>query len=230
MKKKLLILLIIMMWLLPSSSVKKEVDLSAEEIEAWGIAGLMTIVQDPKKDPVKPVVSECKCKNGKISYDGGTSWTDCPCKHGTSNCGCQNSAAIQEEVEETTKEEVKKEVVEKKEVVKELYPRIVLVTQPRLCAPCRKIDNNIVSVLKNEAHQKSGWKVGNTSDNNLQILDLDSSEDIKEVERLGLSFLGIPIFFKIKADGTIDENSVHEGEMSYAEFIKYSNAKSVKKN
>jgi len=199
MKNFILILAIILL-LLPSSIKNVVVDLASEELEAYGVAGAIAMVPTSlKEDQVK---EKCLCdKNtGKISYDGGTSVTDCPCRNG--ECGCKKSVGAEEDAEK--------------------LPRIILVTQVRVCPPCRKTDTDIVKVLENAAHQKSGWKVGKESTNNLQVLDLDDPDSIKEIERLGLEFSKIPSFFKVTNDEVFNGPV---GSISYDKFIEFSSAK-----
>lgn len=212
--KKVFLVIIVLLLLLPSSK-SVNTDLSAEETEGYAYAGtLMMLPVKSKENPDdkpddKP--TECKCSNGKVSYDGGTSFTDCTCKTGKTNCGCQHSVE-QEPVTEAPKEEV-------------LLPRIVLITQPYNkqgkpnCAPCISVENNIVAKLKNDSHKKSGWDVGTTDRDDLQILDLNNEDSIEKVTKLGLDFDSIPTFYFMRKDGT---KTKVVGSMSYEEFIKRS--------
>ncbi len=200
--KNFVFVLAIILLLLPASAKVVVLDLSSEDLEAYGVAGAMamlsTSIQVP--DP-KPEKCECDKNTGKISYDGGTSITNCPCEN--SECGCKKpSASVSVEADK--------------------FPRIVLVTQVKSCIPCRKVEAGIVNILKNEAHQKSGWKVGRGSGNNLQVLDLDNSDSIKEIDRLKIEFLKIPSFFKITKDGVINGPV---GDISYDRFIEFSDSK-----
>lgn len=210
--KKVFIVLIVLLLLLPSGK-SVVTDLSAEETEGYAYAG--TFMMSPVKQKINPddkpddKPTECKCSNGKISYDGGTSFTDCTCKLGKTSCGCQHSAG-QEPVTEAPKEEA-------------LLPRIVLITQPYNkqgkpnCVPCINVENNIVAKLKNDSHKKSGWDVGTTDMDDLQVLDLNNEDSLAKIEKLGLDFDVIPTFFFMRKDGT---KTKVVGSMPYEEFIK----------
>jgi hypothetical protein len=201
MKKMLILAIILLMMFTPTNSTPTVLDFSAEDLDAYGIAGAMIMVapigaEEPKPDP-KPL-AECKCKNGKVSYDGGTSLTDCPCKDSDKDCGCKKSV---------------------KEVLPDLFPRIVLVTQPSVCPPCVSVDKNIVSKLRNDEHKKAGWDVGPEAFNDVQILDLDDEASYNEIDRLKLKHTKIPTFFYLNKDGV---SKIFTGSMSYETYIKWS--------
>ena len=204
--KNILIVIIIILMLLPNSSTSViSVDVSAEDFEAYGIAGALAMLSNkeaapdvPAPVPPIPVTDECKCVNGKVSYDGGTSLTDCKCKNSDKNCGCKKVA---------------------KEEVPDLFPRTVLVTQPSVCAPCVSVDRNLVARLRNEVHKKSGWDVGTEAFNDFQVLDLDDESASAEIKRLNLSYTAIPTFFYIQKDGV---KKIHTGSISYDSYIKWS--------
>lgn len=202
--KNFIIILAIILLLLPSSVKNVVVDLASEELEAYGVAGAMAMTPTSLKEDQVKETCLCDKSTGKISYDGGTSITNCPCENG--ECGCKKPSAS---VPETEK-----------------FPRIVLVTQVKVCVPCRKTDAEIVKVVSNEAHQKSGWKVGKESTNSLQVLDLDDPISIEEIERLGIEFSKIPSFFKVTKDGIV-KGPV--GSISYSKFIEFSNTDMKKK-
>jgi hypothetical protein len=201
MKKMLILAIILLMMFTPTNSTPTVLDFSAEDLDAYGIAGAMIMVapigaEEPKPDP-KPL-AECKCKNGKVSYDGGTSLTDCPCKDSDKDCGCKKSV---------------------KEVLPDLFPRIVLVTQPSVCPPCVSVDKNIVSKLRNDEHKKAGWDVGPEAFNDVQILDLDDEASYNEIDRLKLKHTKIPTFFYLNKGGV---SKIFTGSMSYETYIKWS--------
>lgn len=202
MKKMLILAIILLMMFTPTNSTPTVLDFSAEDLDAYGIAGAMMMVapvgaDEPKPEPPKPV-TECKCKNGKVSYDGGTSLTDCPCKDSDKDCGCKKSV---------------------KEVLPDTFPRIVLVTQPSVCPPCVSVDKNIVSKLRNDEHKKAGWDVGPEAFNDVQILDLDDEASYNEIDRLKLKHANIPTFFYLNKDGV---SKIFTGSMSYDTYIKWS--------
>jgi hypothetical protein len=205
--KKILIVIIVILMLLPNSNTSViSVDASAEDFEAYGIAGALAMLSNkddsvpdvPVPVPPTPVNDKCTCVNGKVSYDGGTSLTDCPCKNSDKNCGCKKAV---------------------KEEVPDLFPRTVLVTQPSVCPPCVTVDRNIVVRLMDDKHKKVGWDVGPEAFNDFQILDLDDESASLEIKRLKLNFTSIPTFFYIQKDGV---KKVHTGSMSYDSYIKWS--------
>lgn len=205
--QKFIIIIIILLMILPTKSILPiAVSLETEDLEAYGVAGLLAYLPVSKADPVAPPVTACQCNKatGKISYDGGTSLTDCPCKNG--ECGCRKPAGA---------------------TFEEKFPRVVLVTQPRSCVPCRSVEKNIIVALKNDSHKKAGWIVGNTRDCHLQVLDLDSKSDVDEIASLGIEIGSIPSFYFIRKSGV---EKTFTGSMSYKDYIGWAkSSESVKK-
>lgn len=207
--KKYIIILIIILMLLPAAPAISN-SLKAEALESYAYCGLMAMLPTTSKtSPDTPdAPTKCNCKNGKVSYDGGTSWTDCPCKNGaTCDCpGCPHckKTAVKEEIEPIA------------EVERDRFPRTVLITQYKYCSWCRTFDREVVSLLRNEAHKKAGWKVGNKRSDNFQIIDLDDPNAEQEIEALKLEFLSLPTIFFLESDGSY--KSV-EGSMSYKAYI-----------
>jgi hypothetical protein len=203
MKKALILAIILFMMFMPTKSTPTVLDFSAEDLDAYGIAGAMIMVEPISADDLVPlpkpdVVKDCKCKNGKVSYDGGTSLTDCPCKDSDKDCGCKKLA---------------------KETPPDTFPRIVLITQPSVCPPCILVDKNIVAKLKNDEHKNAGWDVGPEAFNDLQVLDLDNEASYDEIDRLKLKHTAIPSFFYVNKDGV---SKIFTGSMSYDTYIKWS--------
>jgi len=203
MKKALILAIILFMMFMPTKSTPTVLDFSAEDLDAYGIAGAMIMVEPVSADDLVPlpepdVVKDCKCKNGKVSYDGGTSLTDCPCKDSDKDCGCKKLA---------------------KETPPDTFPRIVLITQPSVCPPCVSVDKNIVAKLKNDEHKNAGWDVGPEAFNDLQVLDLDNEASYDEIDRLKLKHTAIPSFFYVNKDGV---SKIFTGSMSYDTYIKWS--------
>lgn len=203
MKRTIIVFILILVILAPSSKRHSILDFSIEDLEAYGVAGAMAMAKEFETVPdVKPTpdnVTKCNCVNGKVSYDGGTSLSDCRCQLSDENCGCKSKLSIPD-----------------------LLPRSVLITHPMLdgkpnCLPCIMVDRNIVSVVKNEAHAKSGWKVGKEAYNTLQVLDLEDPDSRAEIERLGLEFDSVPTFFLIGKKST----KKYVGSMSYNDFIRW---------
>jgi hypothetical protein len=206
MKRALILAIILLIMFMPTKSTPTVLDFSAEDLDAYGIAGAMMMVAPigaddlvpiPKPEPPKPV-TECKCKNGKVSYDGGTSLTDCPCKDSDKDCGCKKSV---------------------KEILPDTFPRIVLITQPSVCPPCVTTDKNVVAKLRDDIHKKAGWDVGPEAFNDLQVLDLDDEASYDEIDRLKLKYTSIPSFFYLEKSGV---TKIYTGAISYDTYIKWS--------
>jgi hypothetical protein len=212
-QKWIICIVIALLCFLPSSkSVTNKVNLSAEETEAYGFAGLfsyMSVAIAVPDDKPKPV-ADCKCNKGtgKISYDGGGSLTDCPCKDGTCDCGCVNS-----------KKKGSGEAVGASQTVqiKKKGKRTILVTDPINCQPCRQVDSGLLSILRNKQHQSVGWVINNTEDATLQVLNINDPKDVAEIERLGLDFTVVPTFIRYNSEG----ESI-SGNISYEEFLRFS--------
>jgi hypothetical protein len=208
MKKALILAIILFMMFMPTKSTPIVLDFSAEDLDAYGIAGAMIMVEPVSADDLVPlpkpdVVKDCKCNNGKVSYDGGTSFSDCPCITSGGKCLCPKTAKDPEKVE----------------VKADHFPRVVLITQPSVCPPCVTVDKNIVARIKDDDHKKAGWNVGPEAFNNLQVLDLDDESSYDEIDRLKLKHTAIPSFFYMKKDGV---SKIFTGSMSYDTYINWS--------
>jgi hypothetical protein len=201
--RNIIVIIAILIMLLPDQ-VKKNLDLFDEDLEAVAYAGLMTYIptsSKPEPEPEPEPKQECKCnkRTGKISYDGGTSLTDCECSNGTNNCGCVHSNKGASEVTEK-------------------FPRVVLITHVKSCLPCRNIERDVLKKLTDESHKKSGWVVSNTRDANVQVLDLSEPDSIAEIENLKLPYSSIPTFYFLSKDGS---KKMAVGYMSYSDFIAF---------
>lgn len=189
------------------------------EPDSLVVAALMTMIEnnaEPLPEPDNPVVNKCKCTNGKISFDGGTSWTDCPCKTqgavcGFKDCPCAKSSKKIESINVSKADH---------------FPRTVIITQVKSCLHCRILDKNVLSVLRNDAHKKSGWKVGTTSENNVQILDLDDENSLAEIKRLKFEVDSLPTLYYLQKDGSY---KTHVGSMTYKEYIEWAKSDFKKK-
>ena len=202
---KIIIIVIIALLLLPTKSAIQ--DLSTEEFDAFGIAGALAMVASTEDVKPEPAPNEpCKCKNGKVSHDGGTSLTDCQCKNSDQNCGCKKSGDAPAGLQE----------------LPDLFPRTVMITQPYLngkpnCPPCIVVERDVVAKLMNDAHKKAGWDVGKEGYNDFQMLDLNEPTSAEEIERLKLDFSAVPTFFFITKTGT----KKYVGNMSYKAYIEW---------
>jgi len=203
--RKVLIIIAIIFFLLPDRVKENIVDLFNEDLEASAYAGLfvyLPVNSSPSPEPgPKPEPSQCNCNKstGKISYDGGTSLTNCECANGTKNCGCVHTKKGSEES------------VEK-------FPRVVLITNIKSCLPCRNVERDVINRLTDESHKKSGWVVSKTREANVQVLDLSDADSVKEIQDLGLTFSSIPTFYFLNKDGS-KKSSL--GYMSYSQFIDF---------
>lgn len=205
MKKILIIALVLFMMFTPYKPSPSVLDFSVEDLEAYGIAGAMMMVAPVSADDLVPlpkpdVAKDCKCKNGKVSYDGGTSFSDCPCITSGGKCACDHAT-----------ESV---------IIEEVIPRTVLITQPYFegrpnCPPCIRVENEIVAKLKNDTHKARGWDVGSKATDDFQILDLNDSAAVEEINRLSLDYLAVPTFYLLGKEGV----KKHEGYMSYDQYM-----------
>jgi hypothetical protein len=165
------ILILVLLWivlfsgegggLIPTPKPKVNVGDFISDFEAIGYAGLFHMLPSVGADEVVPpkpdnnVVKECRCvkTNGKISFDGGTSWTDCPCKIGQCDCGCVNSSKSTEIKD-----------VQKKDLVRnyaDLY--YILRITSASCAPCKSWANRETVNFKNAK---------------IAVVDIDQSSDL----------------------------------------------------
>lgn len=95
MKKVFLLIVMVLILTWPSGGGRPKVNADdfIFEPDSLAVAALMTMINtdDSVKPDVVPVptpVSECKCKGGKVSYDGGTSFSTCPCGVSGGKCKC----------------------------------------------------------------------------------------------------------------------------------------------
>jgi hypothetical protein len=210
MVKTVLIVIIVILMFLPAGVTISPISLASEDTEAYGYAGLMAML--PTKvnpSPTPEPTTDCKCNKstGKISYDGGTSFTDCPCT-GDKNCGCKKTTTSAP----TSTEEV--------------FPRTILVTQKKSCVWCRDLDKRVLSMLYNDAHKKSGWRVGKGRNNHVQIIDLDDSDSDAEISALSVEYDSLPTLIFVESNGS---RKMHAGSMSYTQFITWAKPMSKKK-
>ena len=196
--------------------------------DSLAVASLMTMVEsngEPSPAPDNLVADKCKCTNGKISFDGGTSWTECPCRTQGAVCGFKDCPCAKL----APKSELDNTVVIDNSVVenKDHFPRTVIITQVKSCLHCRVLDKNVLSILRNDAHKKSGWKVGTTSENNVQILDLDDENSWAEIERLKFEVDSLPTLYYLQRDGSYKS---YVGSMTYKQYIEWTKSNSKKSN
>jgi hypothetical protein len=104
----------------------------------------------------------------------------------------------------------------------DIFPRVVEITNLKSCAPCKEFSKTVVSRLKDDNHKKSGWRVGNTCQDHLQVLDATVESDREEIARLGLPYDRFPTFFLLLKDGS---KIKRVGSMNYEEFMNFAKAK-----
>lgn len=89
--KNIFLIIILLILFIPNKPATPKVN--ADDFifgpDSLAIASLM-VMMDDDAIIVPDIPAECNCKNGKVSYDGGTSLTDCPCvvKGGVNTCKC----------------------------------------------------------------------------------------------------------------------------------------------
>ena len=89
-----LLIIILVISLIPFKSIDKIIkpDVNVEDFifepDSLGVASLMNMIEVKSDDAVVPLPDKCNCSKGKVSYDGGTSFTDCPCKINGTKCKC----------------------------------------------------------------------------------------------------------------------------------------------
>ena len=114
------------------------------------------------------------------------------------------------------------------EIVATKNARIVLLTDPVNCGPCRTLDFNVISRIKSDEGKTLKWKVGPDENNSLQLLDRNKSPEefnkyLTELNKFVKGGVGIPIMFKVDENGDIDQSSVRMGSMTMKEFGEYYN-------
>jgi len=192
---KFVFIVIVVILLLPSRT--QSISLEAEDIEAYGFAGAMSYLSQSQPQP-QPLACECDRSSGKISYDGGTSFTDCQCENG--ECGCRASGASEANTDV------------------DRLPRVVLVTNLRTCPPCIRLDRDVTQRLKDPDYKASGWIVSSKNSATYQTLDTGSKEEMDIARSLGLSYNSTPTFFYLTSRGV---TKTFSGYMSLRDFLKW---------
>lgn len=174
-------------------------NLNHENIEALAIAGTTYILDLPPDDSILPSTQcECDKNTGRISYDGGTSFTQCPCVTSPdSKCGCVNCNRTQTSLTST-------ETATHPLLSSGRFSRTIVITQPRTCPPCRLFDLNTLDKFRSEPYKKAGWTVGKESKNIIQVLDLDDPESFNLAGTIPVDVWNrtIPCIIEVKKDKT----------------------------
>jgi hypothetical protein len=181
-------------------------DLSAAEFESRTIAGLHVMLSESPFDQSEPTIESVL--NDQTETDAAVN------ADSTDNNGDQQDTSIEQN--------------NSSESVATKNARLVLLTDPINCAPCRMLELNVISRIKSDEGKKLNWKVGNGEDTSLQILDRNKDYDkfmyyINELNKFTKNGVGIPVMFKVTDAGEIDKASVKMGSMTMKEFGEYYN-------
>lgn len=130
--------------------------------------------------------------------------------------------------DQNLQEETKSAENNSNEIVATTNARLVLLTDPINCAPCRNLEANVISRLKGDEGKSANWKIGTDENNNIQVVDRNKDFDkfmdyIADLNKFIKNGVGIPVMFKVDQDGNIDQSSVRMGSMTMKEFGEYYN-------
>lgn len=248
MNRQLIVIVIMfVLLLLNNNPVSNNVVLSDMPLyEAMGVAFIASNVDEDGSNPPpepEPVAEECNCKNGKVSGDGGTSWTDCPCSLGyesSNGCKCKHTNTGDESPGEAPKDVEEKDLsaymppqesdkmsgVSISEEMQGLPNRIVLLTGERFCAPCRAFKANVRDVLEDGLYKEAGWTIGESPDNSLQVIDVEKNRSLyslwanKQKSIDGKYNYTVPLLLKIE-NNKITHYSYYAGSMTIDSFMKF---------
>ena len=167
-KQTLILILALILFFIPTGivvhafTVDKYKILEGEGVCAYSIAFLS--LDDKPITPIplpKPDVKECKC-NGtkKVRTGDGLASIKCPCGD---SCKCQSPKGLPTN-------------------------RIVLLTAPRRCKPCKQLDETTIPALK-----VVGWTFGRNK--NIEVVDLDENPNS------GYTAESIPCFVTLDGNG-----------------------------
>lgn len=145
--------------------------------DSLAVASLFMMVEGeeaPSPTPDNLVTDKCKCTNGKISFDGGTSWTDCPCKTqgpvcGYKDCPCGKLAPKSEPVKATPKSDP----VSVESYLGEYF--ISKLTSPS-CLPCKRWDKDYLSSFKANNIEVRSFNIDEVA--NLNVFEASGFETI----------------------------------------------------
>lgn len=173
---KFFLVILALLFLLPDSlEPPAPTNLYAQELEAKSIA--VTLSALPNKENAPSEECNCNKSTGKISYDGGTSFTDCPCKN--SDCGCKKAsdppkaAATVEDVD---------------------YSKYYIIKYTaKWCGPCQVWDSREVQVIDGKKYLKKN--------NNVQVVEIDSDKSPDIIRRENIN--RIPSFQICRVEGAV---------------------------
>lgn len=159
------------------------------DFEAMSYSGLFHMMNNAgaSEPDIIDDTKDCKCNgSAKVSYDGGTSWTDCPCKVSGGKCNCSKPKS-----EEPLKQEEKveqnsgpsKNLIDDRKWFAENY-KILKITGD-FCPPCKEWN-----AVQKPRFENYGFNVE----------EVDLKDNDKLADAIGLS--SIPHFLICtKADG-----------------------------
>lgn len=109
---------------------------------------------------------------------------------------------------------------------KVLKERLVLLTDSVSCAPCIQFERSVLEFLRNDENKALGWRLGERSDDHIQIVDISKNQELFEYYVTVLSVNGIydiatPMLFKITNENKIDPQAVSYGSITADEFLDY---------
>ena len=151
-KQTIMLLLAILLFLIPtgiiahSFTVNKYSVLEGEGVTAYSVS-FLAIDEQPQNTPTPiPVQTTCDKCNGtkKVKTGDGLGTTVCPCG---AACKCVKTGASPNA---------------------SIARQIVLVTQPRVCEPCKQLDKSTLPALK-----AVGWTFGEKA--NIRVMDVDEA-------------------------------------------------------
>lgn len=138
--------------------------------------------------------------------------------------GVKNTSVNRTESTETASDP--KDEVEVEHPFKGRFPRVMLITDSVNCAPCKRVDSNIIQVIKTEKWKKAKWTVGGPDDA-VEIIDVSKDKDkffdtVNKLSAINDEVDGrTPTFVKFNNKGEVTDVVV--GEISLDQFVKLHN-------
>lgn len=172
--KKIFLLIILIIILLPSNAVKPSVNADdfIFEPDSLVVASLFSFIDEESNTPLPPTPKEvCQCTKGKVSYDGGTSLTDCPCilSGGPCDCpSCPNNKANQEVGSSN--------IYEDEEFIKSLMSKYhITKATASWCVPCEQWERSKYPAFKEYGIELKKVDIDSVSGKNLlQVAGIDT--------------------------------------------------------
>lgn len=197
-KRIVIVLLMTLVWFYTrsGSGVSFTPNLVAQDLEAKVIASLLVISDEGPAPQVDPIKPEEKEKGS----------------------GDQNKGAIEsEDLPEV-------DMVNTGEFSGR-HPRVILFTNLKTCVPCRKVDKDIIDVLRNKNYKSLGWTVGETEDMSVEIVDYSKDPDkfneyFKTVSVVNEDLSPVtPMFVRVGKNRAVDKIQI--GQITLQEFLRF---------